>query len=67
MGLSKLADSFDMAVSISKAIKFLDDHALIIWASFPNLSCVGVTYLWKINAQLVEFSLLKYINTLKSV
>lgn len=67
MGLSKLADSFDMAASISKAIKFLDEHALIIWVSFPNLSCVGVSYLWKINAQLVEFFLLKYINTLKSV
>lgn len=65
VGLSKLVDSLDTAVPISKAVKFVDYRGLIIWHSFTNLSCIGVIDLWQINVHVVEFSLLKHINTLK--
>ena len=67
VGLSKLVDSFDIAVPTSRAVKFLDNRGLIIWYCFPNISCVGIIDLWQINVHVVEFSLYKYINTFKNV
>ena len=65
VGLCKLVDSCDIAVTISKAVRFLDYRGVKIWYSFSKSSlCRSYSFVAN-HVHVAGFPFLKYINTLK--